>query len=45
MSKDKPKMALNLDDFKNLSTEQVVVRVVLMYLLANNLISGDIAGL
>lgn len=40
----KPKMSLSMEDFKNLSTEQLIVRLALMYLVANEVIGSGILG-
>ena len=43
-AKGKPKLALSIDDFKNLSTEQLLVRVILAYLVANEVIGSGVIG-
>ena len=42
--KGKPKMSITMDDLKNLSTEQILVRVALMYLVANEVIGSGTLG-
>jgi hypothetical protein len=40
----KPRISISMDDFKNLSTEQLIVRLALMYLVANEVIGSGILG-
>lgn len=40
----KPKMSISIEDFKNLSAEQILVRVALMYLVANEVIGSGVVG-
>jgi len=47
MSKEqtpKPKFMITADDFKNLSTEQLLMRLVLAYLVANEVVSSGMIG-
>lgn len=45
MSKDtKPKFSITADDLKNLTPEQLLMRVILIYLLANNLVDSSLLG-